>query len=81
MIPTMIVLGLVLGRWWWAALLAAAVLWPAMLVLGGAMTLESGLLVGALYGVANAAVGVVVHQGVLAVVRRVREHGRVGPTS
>lgn len=81
MVPTMIVFGLILGRWWWAALIAAAVLWPAWLVLGGAITAESGLLIPALYGVANAAVGVAVHQGVLAVVRRVRDHGRVGRTS
>ena len=81
LIPTMIVFGLILGRWWWAALLAAAVVWPALLVWGGAMTLESGLLVGALYGVLNAAVGVAVHQGVLAVVRNARDPDQPGSTT
>jgi len=32
MIPTMMLFGVVLGRWPWAALVAAAVGWPALLV-------------------------------------------------
>ncbi|MDP8928349.1 MAG: hypothetical protein M3O70_07175 [Actinomycetota bacterium] len=73
MVPTMILFGLVFGRWWRAALVAAAVVWPALLVLSDAMTMERGLLIGSLIGLINAPVGVAVHQGVAALVRRMRE--------
>ncbi|MFI7482155.1 hypothetical protein ACH9EU_07030 [Kocuria sp. M1R5S2] len=72
MIPTMIVFGLVLGRWWKSALVASAVVWPALLVASGTMGLSANLLGGALLGVLNAAVGVTAHQGILRVVRRIR---------
>jgi hypothetical protein len=73
MIPTMIVFGLVFGRWWRTTLIAAAVLWPALVVwTAGPVTV--GQVVGAaLLGVANAAVGVLVHQAVLWVIRRRRQ--------
>jgi hypothetical protein len=72
MIPTMIVFGLIFGRWWRAALIAAAVFWPALLVIDGVMGLSVGLLAAAAFGVANAGVGVAAHQAVLWVFRRVR---------
>ncbi len=74
MIPTMLALGLVLGWWWRTALVVAAVIWPIMLVLSGAVLLTTDglapLAVGALLAVANAAVGVAVIQGVRWLVRR-----------
>jgi hypothetical protein len=71
-IPTMIVFGLVLGRWWVLALALAAVVWPGLLVATGVMGFEPALLGGAVFGVANAAVGVLVHQALLWAVRRPR---------
>jgi hypothetical protein len=81
MIPTMILFGLVAGRWWRLSLLAAAVGWPALLVAGGVMDVDVPPLAAAAgLAVANTAVGVLVHQGVLLSVRmcrRRREAGRI----
>jgi hypothetical protein len=81
MIPTMILLGLVFGRWWRLSLVAAAVGWPALLVAGGVMDVDVPLLAEAAgLAVANTAVGVLVHQGVLLAARlcrRRREAGRI----
>ncbi len=80
MIPTMIVFGLVLGRWWRAALIAASVFWPALLLWNGTLqagpegqSLVAAVLLSAALAVANAAVGVGIHQLVLAVFRRFRK--------
>lgn len=70
MIPTMIIFGLITGRWWRLALVAAAILWPAFLLVDGARGVSVGLLTAALAGAVNAAVGVAVHQALLWVVRR-----------
>lgn len=70
MIPTMIIFGLITGRWWRLALAAAAILWPASLLVDGARGVSVGLLTAALVGAVNAAVGVAVHQALLWVVRR-----------
>jgi hypothetical protein len=74
MIPTMILLGLVLGRWWWLALLVAGVAWPAMLVVADVVDLSWGLVAAGALAAANAAVGVLVHQAVLHGVRHLRHH-------
>lgn len=72
MIPVMIVAGLVFGRWWKLALVSAAIAWPILLVATG-VTRSFGTLFGAaLLAAANAAVGVVVHQAALRLVRRLR---------
>ncbi len=63
MIPTMILLGLVLSRWWKPALAVAAAGWPALLLATGVIDL-SQVPGAALFGVANAAVGVGIYQGV-----------------
>ncbi|HEU5242184.1 MAG TPA: hypothetical protein VFU25_09225 [Ornithinibacter sp.] len=65
MIPTMILVGLVLGRWWRAALVAAAVGWPVLLALTGLLDSPTAALWSSVLAVANAGVGVLVHQGVL----------------
>jgi hypothetical protein len=72
MIPTMIVFGLVFGHWWKSTLAAAAVLWPALLLSAGVIGLDSQVLGAALLGLANAGVGVGIHQGIAGVVRRLR---------
>ena len=71
MIPTMILFGLVLGRWWRLTLLAAAVVWPALLVMDDVVGLSVHLLPAAFFGAVNAAVGAAVHQAILWLLRRV----------
>lgn len=63
-IPTLILAGLIVGRWWMAAV--AAVVWPIAL----AVTLTDGrglatLVAGALLAIANTLVGVAVHKAVV----------------
>jgi hypothetical protein len=80
MIPTMILLGLLLGRWWWAALITAAISWPMLLIATDVMALESGLFGAAALAVANAGIGVIAHQGFLQSYRRFRRwHSNVAP--
>lgn len=69
MISTLIVLGLILGRWWRFMLVAAALIWPLVLVADGVMRLELGLLGAAALTVANADAGTLVHQAALQSVR------------
>lgn len=81
MIPTVILWGLIFGRWWKATLIGSAVAWPAVLVADGVMGLEpEQLTAAALLAVVNAAVGAAVHQGVLWLVRRVRRNGSAVPS-
>lgn len=81
MIPTMILLGLALGRWWWLALLVAGVAWPAMLVWADVVTLTPALMAAGALAAANAAVGVLVHQAVLHGVRHLRHHHHPHPVA
>lgn len=68
MIPTMIVLGLVLGRWWRAALVAALIGWPTLL-LATDIIVPNQIPAAALLALLNAAVGVAVAQVALRVYR------------
>jgi hypothetical protein len=72
MIPSLILFGVVLGRWWPVPLVIAAVGWPLLLVATDVMTVEPGLVGASGLAVLNTAVGVLVHQGVLRAVRRYR---------
>lgn len=72
MIPTMILFGLSFGRWWRAALIAAALIWPLILVAADVMPLDWDLLSAAGLAVANVSVGVLVHQAILRLSRRIR---------
>lgn len=72
MIPTLILFGLVFGRWWRLSLVAAAVGWPVLLVATDVMDVEVGLLGAAGLAVINAGVGVLVHQGLLRALRLLR---------
>ncbi len=81
-IPSMIICGLVFGRWWRLTLVLSAVVWDTLLVADGVMGFELGLLGAALLAAANAAIGVLVHQGVLQAYRWLRRRpprrGRIG---
>jgi hypothetical protein len=68
-IPVLIVFGLVFGRWWRLSLTAAALGWPVVLVATGVMDVELGLLGASGLAVANTGVGVLIHQGVLRLIR------------
>jgi hypothetical protein len=72
MIPTMILFGLILGRWWRPTLVLAAMIWPAMLVADDVMDVEAGLLLAAGLSVLNAGVGILVHQAFLWLLRHSR---------
>ena len=81
MIPTLILFGLVFGRWWRISLLAAAVGWPFLLVVSDVISVEVGLLGAAGLAVINTGIGVLVHQGVLRTLRLLRHRhpsGRIG---
>lgn len=72
MIPTLIVAGLIFGRWPRASLVAAALGWPALLVATDVMDVEVALLAAAGLAVLNAGIGVLAHQLALRAVRRAR---------
>ncbi|MEW2474287.1 hypothetical protein AB0875_10870 [Micromonospora gifhornensis] len=72
MIPALIVFGLLCGRWWRSALILAALGWPVLLVASGVEEVGPGLLAAAGLAVLNTGVGVLIHQGVLLLVRRRR---------
>lgn len=76
MIPTVILFGVILGRWWAPTVAFGAIFWPALLIASGVMGVEPGLLAAAGLGAANAAVGVLVHQVLLWIIRRARERKR-----
>ena len=74
--------GLVFGRWWRSALIAAAVVWPALLWWNGVLQSAPSsqpvlvhILLASLLAVLNASVGVGVHQLVLFMIRRLRPTG------
>jgi hypothetical protein len=79
-IPTLILFGLVFGRWWRLSLVAAAVGWPALLVTTDVMELNVELLGAAGLAVINAGVGVLLHQGALRALRLLRRRGALGRT-
>ncbi|MET7747776.1 hypothetical protein [Micromonospora sp. NPDC005367] len=72
MIPTLMLFGLVLGRWWRLSLIAAAAGWPILLVASDVVNIELALLTASGLAVSNTGLGVLVHQGVLWVVRNHR---------
>ena len=81
MIPTLILFGLVFGRWWRLSLVTAAVAWPVLVVVDDTMDVEVALLGAAGLAVINTGIGVAVHQGVLRTLRLLRHRhpsGRIG---
>jgi len=73
-IPTMILFGLLLGRWWKLALLVGTSGWTVLLWSLGLLATPTEIVGAAVLALANTAVGVLVHQVLLAFVRRVRGH-------
>lgn len=74
MIPTMILFGLLLGRWWKLALLVGTSGWTVLLWSQGLLSTPMEVVGAAALALANTAVGVLVHQLLLTLVRRVRRH-------
>lgn len=68
LIPVLVLFGAVAGRWPWAAIAVATVAWPLLLWATSSATFHVGE--AAALAAVNAAVGVVAHQAVLAVLRR-----------
>ena len=75
MIPTMILFGLLLGRWWKVALVVGAS--PALLWARGVIAAPPEIVGAAALGLVNTAVGVMAHQLVLALLRRARGHSPI----
>lgn len=72
MILTLLLAGLVVGRWWLVAV--AAVLWPVVLIAGDVGSASNAALAlgGALLGAANTAVGVAVRRTAVVLFRALR---------
>lgn len=73
MIPTMLLFGLVFGRWWRSTLVVGTIGWPALLLAGGILQSAGQIGGAAALGFANTLAGVLVHQLVLALVRKLRK--------
>lgn len=71
-IPVLLLLGAVLGRWWRATLIIAAVGWPALLVATDVMHLEPDLLAAAALAVGNVGVGLLLNHAIAQVWRSAR---------
>jgi len=76
MIPTLILFGLLFGRWWRLALVIGAVGWPVLLLATGTAAADAELFGVAGLAFANTGVGVAVHRGVLWGTRRYRRANR-----
>ena len=79
MIPTLILFGLLFGRWWRLALVIGAVGWPVLLLATGTAAADAELFGVAGLAFANTGVGVAVHQGVLWGARRCRRERHSAP--
>jgi hypothetical protein len=64
-IPTLIMVGAIFGRWWRVTLLASAIGWPVLLVVTGAMSIGPALADAAGLAGLNTGAGVLLHQGIL----------------
>ncbi len=80
MIPILLLVGVLAGRWY--VIPVAALVWPLVLVLAGIESNAADLFVAAGLAAANTAVGVLVHQGAKQVLARlVRLVRRPRPTA
>lgn len=64
MIPTLLLVGLVLGRWWRVVIPAATIGWAVLLVATGIGSRPAFAASAALFGIINVTVGVLVFQAV-----------------
>ncbi len=75
MVPTMIVFGLVLGRWWRSAILFGTAFWMVVVAAVTGASTAGALGAAAAVGAINATAGAAAHQGGLWLVRRARRAG------
>jgi hypothetical protein len=75
-IPTLLLVGLILGRWWRVVIPVAAAGWAALLIATGVDSGVGFALSAAALGAVNVAVGVAVHQGLRSSVRAVSHQPR-----
>jgi hypothetical protein len=80
MIPTMILFGLVFGRWWRSAVAVGTIGWPVLLLTEGILDDPSQIAGAAALGFANTLVGVAVHQLALRFVRNLRRGRHIAQT-
>ena len=73
MIPTMLLFGLVLGRWWKACLVVGTLGWPLLLWFDNIIESPTEFLGAAALAALNTAVGVAVHQSLLHLFIRLRK--------
>jgi hypothetical protein len=72
-IVTLIVFGLLFGRWWKTALIVGTVSWVVLLIVGDLIEPRLDVMaVAAIYSFVNTGLGVGIHQAVLYAVRRHR---------
>lgn len=76
MIPTVLLAGLVVGRWWSIPVLA--LLWVVLLYVGAAPETAADAAAGAALAAANAAVGVAAHRLAAAGISRFRHRREPG---
>ena len=76
MIPTMLLFGLVLGRWWKTCLLVGTLGWPLLLWFDGIIESTNEFLGAAGLAALNTAVGVAIHQSLLHLLRWLRKDRR-----
>ena len=69
MIPTLILVGLALGRWWRVVIPLAAVGWPILLIVTGVDSGFDFVLAASALAIANVTVGVLVYQVLWLLVR------------
>jgi hypothetical protein len=73
-IPTLLLVGLVFGRWWRVVIPAAAIGWAVLLVVAGVDSGPSFAVAAALLGAINVAVGAVVFQAARLPFRNLLSH-------
>lgn len=81
MVPTLILLGVVLGHWWRWTLPLAIVGWPVLLVVTGTPITVGELVIAAVLSLVNAGLGMLVYQLGRSIVRGRRPRTGTQPTS
>ena len=76
MIPTMLLFGLVLGRWWKTCLVVGTLGWPLLLWFDNIIESPTEFLGAAGLAALNTAVGVAIHQSLLHLFRWLRKDRR-----